>query len=73
MTDYNDQRLSIAVSRGLIRDIDEWRRRHPDLPSRATAARMLLELGVLVPPAGATDTKPQPKQTPKKRKPPDAQ
>jgi hypothetical protein len=71
--DDNDQRLSIGVSRNLLRSIDEWRRQHPDLPSRAGAARMILEAGARIPPAGSVDPKPQPKQPTKRRKQPDAQ
>lgn len=38
-----DSRLNVPVPSELLEAIDEWRRRHPALPARATAARMLIE------------------------------
>ncbi len=36
-------RLSLGASEALIGIIDEWRRRRPDLPTRAKAARLMIE------------------------------
>ena len=36
-------RLNVWVTPALISDLDEWRRRQPDIPGRAEAARRLLE------------------------------
>jgi len=30
----------------MLADIDDWRRKQPDLPTRATAIRRLAELGL---------------------------
>lgn len=40
------ERLSIAISKPLIRAIDDWRRTQPEIPTRAAAARMLIEAGI---------------------------
>jgi hypothetical protein len=36
-------RLSLGASEDLLAVIDEWRRRQPSLPSRAKAARLMIE------------------------------
>jgi hypothetical protein len=36
----------MRVSDEFIESIDEWRRKEPDLPSRAEAIRRLVELGL---------------------------
>jgi metal-responsive CopG/Arc/MetJ family transcriptional regulator len=41
-----DQRVQLVISRGQVREIDEWRRRQPDLPSRSEAIRRLIEAGL---------------------------
>jgi hypothetical protein len=32
----------------MLADVDDWRRKQPDLPTRATAIRRLAELGLKV-------------------------
>jgi hypothetical protein len=41
-----DRVLQMRVSDEFIESIDEWRRKEPDLPSRAEAIRRLVELGL---------------------------
>jgi hypothetical protein len=40
------ERLNLAVSTDLIREIDDWRRLQPEIPSRAEAARLLIKRGI---------------------------
>jgi len=40
-------RFEIRLQPELSIKIDEWRRQQPDLPSRAEAARRLIELGLV--------------------------
>ena len=44
--DKKDQRIPVMMSADEVSAIDEWRRRHPDLPSRSEAIRRLVELGL---------------------------
>jgi hypothetical protein len=44
--DKKDQRIPVMMSTDEVGAIDEWRRRHPDLPSRSEAIRQLVELGL---------------------------
>jgi metal-responsive CopG/Arc/MetJ family transcriptional regulator len=44
--DKKDQRIPIMMSADEVGAIDEWRRKHPDLPSRSEAIRQLVELGL---------------------------
>jgi hypothetical protein len=37
-------RFELRVSEAFLRRVDEWRRRQPDLPSRASAVRQLVEM-----------------------------
>jgi hypothetical protein len=43
MTDNLSERLNLAVSESLILRIDNWRRQHPRIPTRAEATRLLIE------------------------------
>jgi hypothetical protein len=43
------ERFQMRVSPSFLRLIDEWRRKQPDLPSRAEAIRRLVQRGVTVP------------------------
>ena len=38
-----DKTFQMRVSEGFLRDIDDWRRKQPDLPSRAEAIRRLVD------------------------------
>jgi len=42
LTEPPDQLLQIRVSRGFLRDLDEWRRKQPDLPTRSEAVRRIV-------------------------------
>ena len=44
--DKKDQRIPVMMSADEVSAIDEWRRRHPALPSRSEAIRRLVELGL---------------------------
>jgi hypothetical protein len=46
MAEPLDQRIQLVISKGQVREIDEWRRRQPDLPSRSEAIRRLIEAGL---------------------------
>ena len=41
-----DQRIPVMMSEDEVEKIDEWRRKHPDLPSRSEAIRQLVALGL---------------------------
>lgn len=41
------ERLEMRVSVEFLGKIDDWRRKQPDLPSRAEAIRQLVELGLI--------------------------
>jgi hypothetical protein len=43
-----DQRIPVMMSAEDVAMIDEWRRKHPDLPSRSEAIRQLVQLGLKV-------------------------
>jgi len=43
------ERFQMRVSPSFLRLIDDWRRKQPDLPSRAEAIRRLVERGVNAP------------------------
>jgi metal-responsive CopG/Arc/MetJ family transcriptional regulator len=46
-TDWmKDQRIPVMMSAEEVEAIDEWRRKHPDLPSRSEAIRQLVQLGL---------------------------
>ena len=53
-----DQRVPIMLSVNELRQVDEWRREQPDLPSRSEAIRRLIEAGksALKAPRSATTT-----------------
>jgi hypothetical protein len=57
-------RLSIAMDREDVDAIDAWRRKHPDIPPRSTAARMLIRLAL----AAGTDAGEPPVTQPKPAK-----
>jgi hypothetical protein len=44
--DEKTQRFEMRVSKLFLEAIDEWRRCHPDLPSRASAVRLLVEKAI---------------------------
>lgn len=44
--DSLSERLALAMSPALMLRVDDWRRTHPRIPSRAMAARMLIEIGL---------------------------
>ena len=44
--DRKDTTLQMRVSDAFLKSIDDWRRKQPDLPSRAAAIRRLVELGL---------------------------
>ena len=44
--DPKDSTLQMRVSKAFLKSIDEWRRKQPDLPSRAAAIRRLCELAL---------------------------
>jgi metal-responsive CopG/Arc/MetJ family transcriptional regulator len=46
MAEPLDQRIQLVISKGQLREIDEWRRLQPDLPSRSEAIRRLIEAGL---------------------------
>lgn len=50
------ERVSMAMSTGLISRIDDWRRSQPRIPSRAEAARMLIEQSLRIPPQSKQDS-----------------
>jgi hypothetical protein len=41
-----DQRIPVMMSADEVEAIDEWRRKHPDLPSRSEAIRQLVAAGL---------------------------
>jgi hypothetical protein len=41
-----DQRIPVMMSVDEVEKIDEFRRKHPDLPSRSEAVRQLVDLGL---------------------------
>lgn len=42
----NDKQFQMRVSEDFLRTIDDWRRRQPELPSRAEAIRQLIHTGL---------------------------
>ncbi len=44
--DKRNQRIPVMMSSDEVAAIDEWRRKHPNLPSRSEAIRRLIELGL---------------------------
>ena len=43
--DDNVKRLNVVMSDALVKRIDDWRRREPDLPNASVAIRRLIEMG----------------------------
>ena len=41
--DPKDTTMQMRVSQSFLKSIDDWRRRQPDMPSRAEAIRRLVE------------------------------
>jgi hypothetical protein len=46
MSEEQSERFQMRVSPSFLRLVDDWRRKEPDVPSRAEAIRRLVELGV---------------------------
>jgi hypothetical protein len=44
-----DETFNMRVPGDTLRRVDEWRRRTPDLPTRAEAVRRLIEIGLRAP------------------------
>lgn len=44
--ELKSERFILAIEPSLIRQIDEWRRAQPDLPSRAEAIRRLVRMSL---------------------------
>jgi hypothetical protein len=42
------ERFEMRVRASFLKTIDDWRRRQPELPSRAEAIRRLVEIGLKV-------------------------
>ena len=40
------ERLEIRVSAEFLEKVDEWRRHQPDIPTRASAVRQLVEIAL---------------------------
>lgn len=38
------ERFQMRVSKGFFRTVDDWRRKQPDMPSRAEAIRRMVDL-----------------------------
>ena len=45
-TELKDQRVPLMMQPSLVRAIDAWRGRQPDVPARAEAIRRLIETGL---------------------------
>jgi hypothetical protein len=43
MAELNDKLFQMRTSEGFLRRLDDWRRKQPEIPSRAEAIRMLVE------------------------------
>jgi hypothetical protein len=55
----NSERIHLPISPELAREVDEWRRRQPDLPARSPAIRRLIEIALKAEaPAAKAVTKP---------------
>jgi hypothetical protein len=48
-----DTTFNMRLPAAMLRRVDEWRRRAPDLPTRGEAVRRLIEAGLKVPRAEA--------------------
>ena len=48
--DFLSERMALALSKALVRRIDDWRRKQPSIPTRAAAARRLIEAALGDPP-----------------------
>ena len=46
MADEKTERFEMRVPESFLKAVDEWRRKHPDLPSRSEAIRRLVEIGL---------------------------
>jgi hypothetical protein len=46
VSDNLSERMNLNVSPDLIREIDDWRRLQPAIPTRAEAARLLIKRGI---------------------------
>jgi hypothetical protein len=44
--DEKTERFEMRVPASFLKMVDDWRRKQPDLPSRAEAIRRLVELGL---------------------------
>jgi hypothetical protein len=45
-SELKDQRVPVMMSASELKEIDDWRRRQDDLPSRSEAMRRLIALGI---------------------------
>jgi hypothetical protein len=45
--DFLDQKINLYVSATWLKQIDDWRRRQPELPNFSESIRQLVELGLL--------------------------
>ena len=43
-----DQRVPVMMSASELKEIDDWRRRQDELPSRSEAVRRLIALGLAI-------------------------
>jgi hypothetical protein len=39
-------RIQVVAPESWVKRVDEWRRRHPDMPNRSKAVRMLVDLAL---------------------------
>jgi hypothetical protein len=46
--DRKDTTLQMRVSEAFLKSVDDWRRKQPDLPSRAAAIRRLVAIALKV-------------------------
>jgi metal-responsive CopG/Arc/MetJ family transcriptional regulator len=59
----NSERIHLPISPELAREVDEWRRRQPDIPARSPAIRRLIEIAL------KTEALPQPPAAKRKGQP----
>jgi hypothetical protein len=57
----NDHQIQLRVSAGILRKIDQWRKKQPDIISRSEAIRRLIDLGLTTGPSKGPEAKSNPK------------
>jgi hypothetical protein len=57
----NDHQIQLRVSAGILRKIDQWRKKQPDIISRSEAIRRLIDLGLTGGPSKGPEAKGNPK------------